>query len=67
LAEKFGEKMAFFYSNYVQLLFAKKNSMALFFAKNGNFSPKIVIVTSTPGHPERLQKLLLHTLALSVN
>jgi hypothetical protein len=56
-AKKIGENLAFFNKKIVKL--CKILIIALVFEKNANFfaenwrkSQKIVIITSTPGHPE---------------
>jgi hypothetical protein len=59
--KKLAEKLAFLTRNKAKL--CKKLIITLVFEKNANFfaenvrkSPKIVIITSTPGHPGRVQQ-----------
>jgi hypothetical protein len=48
-AEKSGKKLAFLAQNKAKLF--KNLIITLVFEKNAVFSPKIVIITSVPGHP----------------
>jgi hypothetical protein len=48
--KKIGKKFAFLTQN--KAILCKNLIRTLVFEKNANFLPKIVIITSTPGHPD---------------